>query len=116
MALVPLEQAALAAEVAARNSARILSVQFHDAAGQQYALQHVEGALKNHGIDPAQAQIDIRCYPDPDCTVMGETLTVTVRVSAPLPLLSVVTEHWQVPVESSATFPRGMNHDRSRVG
>lgn len=118
MMLVTLEQAALAAEVAARNSARILSSQFDDSASQELARQHIDSALRNHGIDPGRANIEVRCHPNPDCTVLGETLTVTVHLPTPLPLTSDIADGWQgwqIPVESSVTFPRGLRPGQSTL-
>ena len=106
LALVQLEQAALATESAARNSARVLSVQAVDGSSSELANEHIQRALENHGIAIDRAHVTVRCSPDADCKTMGETLTVTVRVDTPVPLVGLLNDDWRIPVESSATFPR----------
>ena len=103
IALAQLEQALLATELAARNSARVL-VAGDDTA--HLAEQHLHWALADHGIDPAGATVDVHCAPTPDCAVAGDTLTVTVRIEVPLPFVPGAAEWLAVPVESSATFVR----------
>lgn len=104
VALVQLEQARLATDLGARNGARVL-VTGSDAAAA-LAEQHIALALHDHGIDPAAARIEIRCAPNPDCAVAGDTLTVTVRTEVPLPFVPGAAEWLTIPVESSATYPR----------
>lgn len=104
--LTSLEQSMLATELAARNSARVLSADFESAEAHALAQLHIEGALANHGLDPQAAAIHIECAPDPNCHVLGSELTVTVRITQSLPYLPFGDALGQIPVESSATFPR----------
>lgn len=106
VALVEVEQATLATQAAARNSARLLSADYDDPRTQRLAAEHIRTALANHGLSGDDAEVTIRCHPDPDCTRLGESLTVTVRVTPPVPLIGVVVGDWRMPIESSATFPR----------
>lgn len=102
--LVHIEQATLATELAARNSARILSSDPADS--RSLADQHTRLALTDLGIDPDDATVTIACAPHPDCAA-AEDATLTVTVTTPVPLPGVpYAETWlSIPVSSSATFP-----------
>jgi hypothetical protein len=104
LTLGQVEQAVLGSELGARNAARVLAADGTVALAT--AQQHIALALENHGLDPDAATVDVRCAPTPDCTVAGETLTVTVRYELELPLLAGTSDWLSVPVEASSTFPQ----------
>ncbi|WP_282851416.1 TadE/TadG family type IV pilus assembly protein [Gulosibacter sediminis] len=98
------EQAMLGSELGARNAARVLAADGIDQLS--LANHHITIALENHGLDPELASVDVRCAPTPDCTVAGETLTVTVRYELELPLMFGTSDLLSIPVEASSTFPQ----------
>lgn len=104
LALMQLEQALFAAELAARNGARSLVAQAQPSLQDSLAAEHIAWALHDHGLDPNTADVSMTCSPNPDCAVLGETLTLTVAVEVPLPFLPGGA--LDIPVESTATFPR----------
>ena len=99
-----IEQAVYASELGARNAARVLVGDRPFA--EAFAERHLEYALADAGFSPEHATITVSCAPNPDCATPGGTLTVTVRIDVPVPLLPGASEWLTIPVESSATFPR----------
>ncbi len=108
LTLVGLEQATLASEIAARNSARVLAA--NAAANESLAQAHLHHAFTDHGIDPAEATIETRCHPNPNClaetVTAGQSITVTVRIQVPLPGLPGGAGALGILVEASATYPQ----------
>lgn len=108
LTLVGLEQATLATELAARNSARVLGD--NAAANEPLAQAHLHHAFTDHGIDPAEATIETRCHPNPNCVAetvtAGQSITVTVRIQVPLPGLPGGAGALGIPVAASATYPQ----------
>ncbi|MGO1542806.1 MAG: TadE/TadG family type IV pilus assembly protein [Gulosibacter sp.] len=104
LTLVQLEQAMFAVELAARNGARTLVVDAQPALDGSFAAEQIAWALQDHGIDPNAAHITMTCAPNPDCSVLGDTLTLNVRVDVELPFTPGAA--LAVPVEANATFPR----------
>lgn len=108
LTLVGLEQTTLAAELAARNAARVLGD--NAAANESLAREHLHHAFIDQGIDPADATIETHCHPDPNCLAdpapAGQSITVTVRIRATLPGLPAGTGSLGIPVEARATYPR----------
>lgn len=104
LTLIQLEQAMFAVELAARNGARSLVADAQPALQGSLAAEHIAWALQDHGLDPNAVNIAMTCAPNPDCAVLGETLTLTVGVDVTLPFLPGGS--LEIPVESSATFPR----------
>lgn len=102
--LAQIEQAVFATELGARNAARVLVADRPDA--EALAEAHLHYALSDAGFSPDDAEIELACAPNPDCSAPGGTLTVTVRVEVPLPLVPGASEWLAIPVDSSATFPR----------
>lgn len=105
LTLLQLEQAMFAVELAARNGARSLVADALPNLQGSLAAEQIAWALKDQGLDPNAASITMTCAPTPDCAVLGETLTLTVGVDVTLPFLPGGS--LEIPVESSATFPRG---------
>lgn len=107
LTLVGLEQATLATELAARNGARVLAA---NAANESLARAHLHHALDDQGLDPADATIETRCHPNPNCLAetvgTGQSITVTVRIQVTLPGLPGGQGSLGIPVEASATYPQ----------
>lgn len=83
-----LQGAAFAAEGAARQAARSLSLAATDADGRRAADAAVVVALADWRIAPGAAAVQVRCTPDPaDCVTPRGTVDVRIRVAAALPLL-----------------------------
>lgn len=104
LTLVQLEQAMYAVELAARNGARSLVTDAQPRLEDSLASQHIAWAFHDQGLDPNAANLALSCAPNPDCAVLGDTLTLSVSVDVTLPFLPGGS--LEIPVESSATFPR----------
>lgn len=104
LTLVQLEQAMFAVELAARNGARSLVAEAQPTLTGSYAAEQIGWALSDQGLEPNTAQLTMTCAPNPDCSVLGDTLTLAVGLDVELPFMpdGVLT----VPVEANATFPR----------
>ena len=88
LTVAALQGAAFAAEGAARQAARGIALAATDAEGRQVALSAATVALADWHVDPAAAELTVRCTPDPgDCSTPRGTVDVRVRVAATLPLL-----------------------------
>lgn len=107
VAVASIQGAALAVEGAARQAARVY-VQAPSAAMADDRMTHaVEFALADYGLRSADAHVTVSCTPHPDvCLTRNGSVTVTVRVSAPLPLVPDVLDMRsaaRVPMQASAT-------------
>jgi hypothetical protein len=93
VALASVQGAQLAAAGAARQAARVYvqARDMTDAASDASAA--VAFALADFGLTPDAARVQVVCAPHPDaCLTRLGTVTVTVRVAAPLPLVPDVLE------------------------
>ncbi len=102
-----IQSAALAAEGAARQSARVF-VQSETVTDARAAVSRaVEFALADNGVDSAAVDVTIRCAPRPnDCFVRQGLVTVDVNLEVPLPLAPASLDEnfpLSVPIEASAT-------------
>lgn len=87
-ALSVLQGAAFAAQGAARQAARVFVQSETPDQGAAAARYAVEIAFSDFGIADGVAPIEYSCEPVPDaCLARAGHVTVTVRVSVPLPLL-----------------------------
>ncbi|WP_244893152.1 hypothetical protein [Agreia bicolorata] len=87
-ALSVLQGAAFAAEGAARQAARVFVQSETIEQGAASAEQAAAIAFSDFGITEGIAPIEYSCEPVPDaCLTRAGHVTVTVRVSVPLPLL-----------------------------
>ncbi len=102
-----IQGAALAAEGAARQAARVFVQAETVAEAEGSAERAIEFALSNHGLDPANASVDIVCAPDPaHCLTRRGYVTVNVAVVINLPLAPpVLTGNFpvQIPLDATAT-------------
>ncbi|WP_166870251.1 hypothetical protein [Salinibacterium sp. ZJ450] len=106
LTLAALQAGALAVEGAARQAARVYvqAESVPDAAAA--AERAVLFALADHGIDREQASVSIECSATSDCLTRRSHVTVTVRLTVPLPLLPPVLDlpaRMSVPLEAQAT-------------
>jgi Flp pilus assembly protein TadG len=107
LAISSIQGASLAVEGAARQAARVY-VQAPSADSAKARVgRAVEFALADYGLESGSARVDVSCTPNPDvCLTRNGSVTVTVRVSAPLPLVPDVLDlrsRASVPMQSSAT-------------
>jgi Flp pilus assembly protein TadG len=106
VALSAIQGGAMAVEGAARQAARVY-VQSPDAdEAIARAARAVEFGLADYGIDAADADVRIDCESSRDCLARQNTVTVTVDVLVPLPLVPDVLSLRNlasVPVQASAT-------------
>lgn len=87
-ALSVLQGAAFAAEGAARQAARVFVQSPTVEQGAASAEQAAAIAFSDFGISAGVAPLEYSCQPVPDaCLTRAGHVTVTVRVSVPLPLL-----------------------------
>lgn len=106
VALAAIQGAALAAEGAARQAARVYVQASDQAGGRQAAERAVAFALADFGVPADRAEVAIACSPLPEqCLTRSGTVSVHVSVPAPLPLvpsLAHLDQRLSVPVEASA--------------
>lgn len=88
LAMASIQGAALAAEGAARQAARVFVQAPSEQDARLGAARAVEFALADHGLEPEVASIAVTCAPRAgSCLEPGGLVTVAVLVSVPLPLL-----------------------------
>src|SRR6187402_600067 len=88
LTVAALQGAAFAAEGAARQVARSMTLAATDAAGRSAADAAATVALADWHVQPSAAEVEVRCSPDPaDCVTARGTVDVRVTVAAALPLL-----------------------------
>lgn len=106
-ALSVLQGAAFAAEGAARQAARVFVQSDTADQGASAAQQAVAIAFSDFGITDGISPVDYSCAPVPDaCLTRAGHVTVTVRVSVPLPLLPAFLGHENsggIPFVATAT-------------
>ena len=107
LALGAIQSAALAAEGAARQAARVFVQAESTPAGSAAAERALALALADHGVQASDVALSIRCSPVPtQCHTRRGWVTVEVSVRVPLPLLPPVVEFGgplSVPIDASAT-------------
>ncbi|MDJ0334578.1 hypothetical protein QMG83_05015 [Salinibacterium sp. G-O1] len=105
LAMASIQAGALAVEGAARQASRVFVQSGDIGSAQTSAVRAVEFALADHGIDPDSAAISVTCEPDPStCLTRRGFVTVTVALSAPLPLVPpVLIGDFPLAVPLSAT-------------
>jgi hypothetical protein len=93
LTVAAVQGAAFGAEGAARQAARSIALAATDGAGRSAAESAAIVALADWHVDPAAAELTVRCSPDPDrCSTPRGTVDVRVRVAATLPLLPPALE------------------------
>jgi hypothetical protein len=107
LAVAAIQGGALAVEGAARQAARVfVQAQTREEASAR-AERAVAFALADADIVDPRAAISIVCSPDPsDCLTRRGTVTVTVSIRVPLPLVPAALDFdspLAVPLEASAT-------------
>lgn len=87
LTVASIQSAALAAEGAARQAARVFVLGETDAEAREMAIRAVEFALADHGVPADSFQLAITCAPRPaTCLSRGGFVTVEISVVAALPL------------------------------
>jgi Flp pilus assembly protein TadG len=107
VAVAGLQAGALAVEGAARQAARVYVQAPTDDEARALAERAVAFALADHGFALDRSALEVRCGERTDgCLMRGARVTVTVRLSVPLPLvpsaLDLATAA-SVPLEGRAT-------------
>lgn len=106
IALAAIQGAALAAEGAARQAARVYVNSPDQGRAHQAAHRAVAFALEDFGVPADGAEVAISCAPRPaQCLTRSGTVTVRVSVAAPLPLvpsLLHLDQRLAVPIQASA--------------
>jgi len=106
LALSAIQAAAFATEGAARQAARAYVLSESPVEAEAAAERAVRIGLEDFGLDAATADLAVACAPQPArCLTRRGSVTVTVRVSVPLPLLPVAVRGETpvaVPVEGRA--------------
>jgi len=88
LTVAALQGASFAAEGAARQVARSIALAATDAQGRSTADAAARVALADWHVEPAAADVEVRCAPDPgNCISPRGTVDVRVTVAATLPLL-----------------------------
>lgn len=109
VALGTVQAGALGVEGAARQAARVIATADSAAAGAQDADAAVQVTLADYGLSGAARSVEVACAPDPrNCLRRDGAVTVTVRVTVPLPLFPAflgMRTPPGIPVSSAATQP-----------
>jgi hypothetical protein len=107
LAMAAVQGGAFAVEGAARQAARVYVQSADETEGRLRATRAVEFGLADYGIAAADAQVLITCTgPSNACLSRRATVTVTVRVDVPLPLVPdilALRNAATVPLQASAT-------------
>jgi hypothetical protein len=102
-----IQGAALAAEGAARQAARVFVQAENHPEAASSAERAIKFALDNYGIDSTDASVEILCTPDPaNCLTRHGYVTVNIAVLVDLPLAPPVLSGnfpAQIPLDASAT-------------
>jgi hypothetical protein len=106
VAVAAVQAGSLAVEGAARQAARVFVQASSEGQADAVAERAVRFALADHGFTPEQSSVEVRCERPDACLTRGARVTVTVRLSVPLPLvpraLDLATAA-SVPVQAQAT-------------
>ena len=106
LVLSAVQGGALAVEGAARQAARVYVLAADDDEGTAGAARAVEVALADFGLENQTVTVQVDCENPDRCLTPRSSVTVTVRVVVPLPLVPDVLSLGDVaalPVEASAT-------------
>lgn len=107
LAVASIQSAALAAEGAARQAARVFVQGSSEQDAQARATRAVEFALADHGVSDAAVEVSVECAPRPNaCLNRGGYVTVRVAVVVALPLAPPMFGEAVpvgVPLEATAT-------------
>ncbi len=106
LALASLQAGTFAVEGAARQAARVYVQAPNAEEAAARASRAIEFGLADHHVDASTVTTSVRCAGAPTCPARNATVTITVRVSIPLPLVPDVldlTTAASVPIEASAT-------------
>jgi Flp pilus assembly protein TadG len=106
LALAALQAGTLAVEGAARQAARVFvqAPTAEEAAAR--AARAIEFGLADYGMDGSSVSTTVRCSGASACPARNALVTVTVRVTVPLPLVPDVLDlssTASVPIEASAS-------------
>lgn len=88
LALGSVQSAVFAADIIARDTARIHAVEQDASRAQQRSGEHTRMILEDFGLASGEV-VDVGCSHDP-CATPGGTVTVTVRIPVPIPGLGPV--------------------------
>lgn len=106
-AMASIQAAALAAEGAARQAARVFVLADSPTDAVASAERAVDFALADHGVDGSAAQVTIVCTPDPaNCLTRQALVEVRVALTVALPLMPPVLIGdfpLAVPIDATAT-------------
>jgi hypothetical protein len=105
LAMAAIQGAALAAEGAARQGARVFVESRTPEVANAAVARAFEVALADYGVEPTKATVTVTCAPRPDaCLTRRGFVTVTVDLSVPLPLAPpTLTGDFPLAVPISAT-------------
>jgi hypothetical protein len=107
VALCALEKASFGVEGAARQATRVFVQSGSEGEAEAAAETAIGVTLADYGIDPAHAQVQLSCRPNPaDCLTRRGFVTVSIRTTVPLPLVPPVLTlslPAGIPVQSVAT-------------
>jgi len=107
LAVSSIQGAALAVEGAARQAARVYVQAPSVDVARERVGRAVEFALADYGLGSVGAHVNVSCAPQPNaCLTRAGSVTVTVRVNAPMPLVPDVLNlrtTASVPMRSTAT-------------
>jgi hypothetical protein len=91
LTMAAIQGGALAIEGAARQAARVFVQAGSERSAASDADRAVEFALADYGLHREDATVSISCSPHPDaCLTRQGMVTVSVRISVPLPLAPAV--------------------------
>lgn len=88
LTLGSVQSAVFAADIIARDTARIHAVEQDPARAQHRSSDHAEMVLEDFGLSARDA-VEVSCTHDP-CATAGGTVTATVRIPVPIPGLGPV--------------------------
>ena len=105
LALSAVQSGALAVEGAARQAARAYVLAPNEAEGSACVARAVEVGLTDYGLENTAATATIDCENPAKCLTPRSTVTVTVRIVVPLPLIPDLFSFGAaaIPVEAAAT-------------
>lgn len=108
LTLGSLQSAVFAADVIARDAARIHAVERDPSTAAARAEEHTDLVLADFGLESASGgdAVQITCSDDPPCATPGGTVTATVHLAVPIPGLGpVLGQDGPVTVSSTRSAP-----------
>ena len=107
LSISAVQAAALAVDGAARQASRVFVQSGTSAEARAAAARAIAVTLADYGVDAADATVQIRCRPRAQaCLTRQGFVTVSIRVTVPLPLLPPVIDTGLpagLPVSATAT-------------